>query len=469
MVSFETKVKNYIIEQQLIASGDRLLIACSGGIDSMGLLHFFIKFQHIFKIQLFVAHVDHMLRGQTSAEDRVFVEEFCNEQGIPTFSTSIPIPQYLHEEGGNSQAICRRERYAFFEKIMKEHRINKLVTAHHADDQLESLLMALTKSGSVNGMKGMYAQRKFSSGILIRPFLAVTKDEIQKYLKEQEGNFREDASNEKDDYTRNRYRHHVVPLLKKENPNVSSNAVFLAENLQQDDDLLNRLALERFPQVVKLQKENTFVLKIPLFQNEPVALQRRMILILLNYLYSNYNNAQSNTIIISILNLIKKTNGSALIYLPEGFIAMRKYDEVVFEQSNKSAENTLLEQEVTFNEWTHTLRFRLYIGEASIEQLGMKNISKLYYFNSKDFSPPFRIRPRRDGDRISLKGMDSPKRISRILIDEKIPLHERDTWPILVDANDDIMAIIGVRVNKSFSKTMRPTDDSILYFQPENS
>ncbi|SOC26401.1 tRNA(Ile)-lysidine synthase [Ureibacillus xyleni] len=465
MVSFETKVKNYIIEHQLIANGDRLLIACSGGIDSMGLLHFFIKFQHIFEIQLFVAHVDHMLRGSTSAEDRVFVEKFCKEHGVPTFSTSIPIPQYLQEEGGNSQAICRRERYSFFEKTMQTYHINKLVTAHHADDQLESLLMALTKSGAVNGLKGMYAQRIFSSGILIRPFLAVTKEEIWKYLMELEGSYREDASNEKDDYTRNRYRHHVVPLLKRENPHVSSNAVYLAENLQQDDDFLNGLALERFPHVIEKQNDS-FLLKIPLFQNEAVALQRRMILILLNYLYNNVNTTQSKTLVLSILNLIKNTNGSALVYLPEGNIAVRKYDEVVFKKQSNDTDETKLLQEVSLNEWTHTSRFRLYIGEASFEP---KEMTNFYYFNSKDFHLPFRIRPRKDGDRISIKGMDAQKRLSRILIDEKIPLHERDTWPILVDANDDVIAILGVRVNKFFSKTKRPTDDFILCIECKKS
>ena len=176
MVSFDSKVRTFINEHDLIQQGDRLLIACSGGIDSMALLHLFLDLRKNLDIEIFVAHVDHMLRGKTSFLDLQFVESFCKEIGITVFSKSIPIPKILEEEGGNSQAICRRERYAFFKEIMEKNSIKKLVTAHHADDQLESLLMSLTRSGSLSGMKGIYAKRIFSFCKIIRQFLSVTKD-----------------------------------------------------------------------------------------------------------------------------------------------------------------------------------------------------------------------------------------------------------------------------------------------------
>lgn len=466
-MSLEVKVQKFIAEQQLVEKGDRLLIACSGGIDSMGLVHFFIQYKHILKIKLFVAHVDHMLRGETSAEDRRFVENFCNQQDIPYFSTAIPIPQLLEKEGGNSQALCRRERYAFFADVMQKHHINKLVTAHHADDQLESILMALTRAGTITGMKGMYPKREFSYGTLIRPFLMVTKEEIREYLEGKGGAFREDASNAKDDYTRNRFRHHIVPLLKNENPNVSSHALQFTKELQQDDGFLNELAMKRFPYVVKKNHEDSYTLEITLFQNEPVALQRRIILILLNYLYNNSNITQGCALTSSIMDLCKSIEGSATIHLPEQFIANRKYGEIVFEKQRESIEETLSIHQVSVNEWTLLQNgIRLYIGEASNVVNNEQN--KIYYLSSKNFAPPFFVRTRKDGDRISLKGMTEQKRLSRLFIDEKIPLSERDTWPIVVDANDEVIAVLGVRVNKNLSRTKRLADDLIMIIELEN-
>lgn len=469
-MSFELKVQKYIYEQELVEKGDRLLIACSGGIDSMGLVHFFKKFQHIFGIRLFVAHVDHMLRGETSAKDREFVEQYCHQNNIPVFSTSIPIPQLLREEGGNSQALCRRERYAYFEELMEKNHIQKLVTAHHADDQLESLLMALTKAGTTSGMKGMYAKRNFSIGTMIRPFLTVTKEEIREYLEGNGGLYREDASNAKDDYTRNRFRHHIVPLLKKENKNVSTHAVQFADHLQQDDDLLKALALERFPHVVIKNGEQSYTLKIPLFQNEPVALQRRIILILLNYIYNSSKFNQSYALISSILSLCGTNHGSASLHLPEQFMAKRNYDEVKFVSKTDHTQADLPHQNVLVEEWTQLPNgIRLYIGEAS-NALCAKgtNLSK-YYFNSNLITIPLSVRARTKGDRISLKGMEEPKRLSRLFIDEKIPLEERAHWPLLVDANNQVLAVIGLRVNKNLSNFKRDCDDMVLMMASENS
>ncbi|KGR77557.1 tRNA lysidine(34) synthetase TilS [Ureibacillus sinduriensis] len=469
-MSLELKVQKFMIEQQLIEKGDRLLIACSGGIDSMGLVHFFMKFQHIFGIRLFVAHVDHMLRGETSFEDRKFVEQFCHQNNIPVFSTSIPIPQILQEEGGNSQAICRRERYTYFEELMKVNDIQKLVTAHHADDQLESILMALTKAGTIGGMKGIYAKRKFSVGEIIRPFLAVTKREIREYLQERGGSYREDASNAKDNYTRNRFRHHIVPLLQNENRNVSSHAVQFAENLQQDDDALRVIALERFPHIVKENGKQSYTLNIPLFQKEPVALQRRIILILLNYLYNSFHFNHSYTLISSILGLCGSSHGSASLHLPEQFIARRNYEEVLFENSTNFGHDNLPHQPISLEEWTQLRNgIRLYIGEASnvVREKG-RNVSK-YFFNSDLVTIPLLVRTRTDGDRISLKGMKDPKRLSRLFIDEKIPLEERAQWPILVDAQNQVLAALGLRVSQTLSSIRRESDDMVLIIESANS
>lgn len=470
MVSFEKKVLNYIYEHELVEKGDRLLIACSGGIDSMGLLHLFHENARKLEVEISVAHVDHMLRGDTSAEDRQFVEDFCKERNIPVFSTAVAISEILELEGGNSQAICRRERYAYFKDIMEMEAFTKLVTAHHADDQLESMLMSLTKTGSLIGMKGMYPKRKFQVGYIIRPFLSVTKEEIKEYLNEKNGSYREDSSNAKDSYTRNRFRHHVIPLLKKENENVPMNAVKLSEYIQQDDEFLTDLAYEKYKEIVEYG-EHEVKLNVAAFTNEPVALQRRVILILLNYLYKDFYHVNSDILLKSILQLCNSEKGSGILYLPDQYIVNRRYEEALFLKGDHILyDNNLDERQLLFNEWYELKNgVRVYIGDVSHEtKLNELGKSMQYYFSSKNFFAPFKIRPRKSGDRIALKGMAESKRLSRLFIDEKIPLTERDSWPILVDANEEVLCVLGIRTNKNLSKNKRPQDDIKIVIEYNN-
>lgn len=460
MRDFEQKVLQFIDSEHLVNEGSRLLIACSGGVDSMALLTFFDKYKRILGIELFVAHVDHMLRGEQSAGDRMFVEQFCESRNIPCFSTAIPIPDLLVEHGGNSQAVCRKERYAFFTAIMQEQAIDTLVTAHHADDQLESILMGLAKAGTVTGMQGIHVKRYFTNGIIIRPFLMVTKEEIRGYLQKSGVNFREDPSNAKDDYTRNRLRHHVVPLLKAENEFISQHATQFSMQLMQDDAYLRELAQEAYDRLVKKKSENCYEVEITAFLKEPLALQRRLILILLNYLYNDTNTFQSHTLCTSILKMFQTQNGSSMINLPKRFVVSRQYGRVFFQKEQEKT--PIASEELTFNEWNEGRDVRIYIGETSRMTAPLSAGAQIYYVGADTLAFPIRIRTREVGDRIQLAGMSEPKRLSRLFIDEKVPLTKRDDWSLLVDAHNEVLAVIGLRVSSKFSRTRRAGDDYVF-------
>lgn len=464
MRTLERKVIHYIHELKMIEPGERLLVAVSGGMDSMALLHFLYKYRSQLNIEVFVVHVDHMLRGEQSEGDRHFVETFCRERDITVFSRAIPIPNILAEEAGNLQAVCRRERYGYFEEIMATHNIRKLVTAHHADDQLESVLMALTKGAIMKGIQGIRAIRVFAEvGTVVRPFLAVTKDEIEQYLAVQGIPYREDASNTKDDYMRNRLRHHVLPLLIAENELVSAHAVHLTKHLQEDADYLMEQAELIFPSVVFKSSENTYIMEIKAFQKVPLALQKRIILILLNYLYQNSNTTQSYALRTSILKLCETTNGSAEIYLPEGFKAVRSYHRLTIFQP-KDIERDITLHEVPLQQWMDLGNgFRLYIGQCTeIFDHQQNDNMQVYFFSSQELVLPLFIRGRQEGDRIFLKGMNKPKRLSRLFIDEKIPVNLRDSIPVLTLRNNEVVAVIGVRVSKYFSTKKQMKDDMML-------
>ena len=460
MQALEHRVLAYIKQHQLIVKGDKLLVACSGGVDSMALLSFLYRFKSYFQIELAAVHVDHMLRGSASDEDRRFVEETCRNWGVPVFSCAIPIASFLQEEGGNSQAVCRRERYRFFEQVLCEHKFDKLVTAHHADDQLESMLMALTKASSLNGLKGMLPKRAFGQHFIIRPFLAVTKDEIREYLHNEQLTYREDASNQKDGYTRNRFRHHVVPLLKQENQAVSKHAVEIGQQLADDDLYLMGLAKKRFSELFEKKAQNCYKVKVSSFQNEPLALQRRLILILLNYLYNDSNTIQSYTLCTTILTLFETSEGSRSLDLPENFIARRQYEIIVFEQKQQST--PMDKQQIALNEWMALGNMRIFVGQLASCDETILTRYRSYYFSTTEIAFPMYVRTLKPGDRIALLGMQHKKKVSRIFIDDKIPLAKRASWPLLVDAMDDLLAIVAVRTNNKFSSVKSSAHDFVL-------
>ena len=165
MKDFDKTIFRFIEDGSLIALKSRVIVACSGGVDSVALLHFFAVNREKFGVDVAAVHVDHMLRGAESAADGELVRDLCSKLGVPFFGGHVPVPEIIENEGGNVQAICREGRYAFFSKTMFEQSYNVLVTAHHAEDQLETVLMQVTKGITPSGIP---MKRNIDGGELVR-------------------------------------------------------------------------------------------------------------------------------------------------------------------------------------------------------------------------------------------------------------------------------------------------------------
>ncbi len=463
MTKLEQKVYEYIQQYELCHAGDRLLVACSGGADSMALLHFLHHEQKRLGVSVAAVHVNHMLRGEDADGDRLFVESFCKERSIPVYATNIPIPEILEAEQGNMQAVCRRERYAYFKEAMLESKSSKLVVAHHADDQVESILMALIRGSHDTGMQGIIRCRPFGNGLLIRPFLSITRADILEYLQANNQEYREDSSNKKDSYTRNRMRHHVVPLLRNENPKIAEAVMHYTEKVQADEELLDSLAEKALQDVLVEKQSDLWKININTFQNKPLALQRRIILLLLKYLYKDTIIIQSYTLWNSILKLVQTTDGNATIDLPKGAKAIRQYGDLILVKQQVNTTQTM-PKTLQFEQWNELPNYlRVYIGKVDGEiPSDLSSNAKCYFVNTTYFALPLHIRGRMDGDRIQLFGANIQKRISRLFIDEKIPMALREEWPIIVTNDNEVIAVPGLRVSSYFSNSKRLNDDMIF-------
>lgn len=452
MGNFRQLIFRFIKEWSLVTPGERVLVACSGGVDSVALLHFLASNQDRMGIEVAAVHVDHMLRGEESAADGKFVEGLCETYGIPFFGGSVPVPEIVEQEGGNVQAICREGRYALFTDVMQKNGYGVLATAHHAEDQLETVLMQVAKGSQLYGMP---IKRQVAGGLLIRPFLPAMKADLYSYMMENSLPYREDPSNASDAYMRNRFRHHIVPLILEENPAAAGNVVKMSGWLQEDEDLLEMLATEQFEKITAFTAEGLPCVDSGVFSNMHQALQRRIITLLLKYIYNGESVPveYSSTLIDQLLHHLISQNGNVTISLPRGYRFLREYDKLMFVRDAPSEEVTtrkLLPKGI-WTGWENGLQ--LYWTEVDDPDVELcLATDDIMYFDLPDSDFPLFIKRREDGDRIQLSGMTHPKRLSRLFIDEKVGRTERDRLPIIVTAQGEICAIPGLRYGAAFSR-----------------
>lgn len=456
MQAFERKILDFIQKEALLTTGQRVLVACSGGVDSVALLLFMANSREKLGIEVAAVHVDHMLRGKESAEDGIFVKSICEHLGIPFYGGQVPVPSILKMEGGNVQDICRSGRYSFFDKVMRAERYEVLATAHHAEDQLETVLMQMTK-GSVP--LGIPVKRTTAGGTVIRPFLPAMKDDLKAYVKGKGAKFREDPSNESDAYLRNRLRHHIVPAIMSENPSAALNSVKMTTGLQEDEKLLNDMTREQFESIVTFTDDGFPTLRADLFRIMHTALQKRFIPLLLNYLYSRENIPveYSTALLHQLHHQLSTSEGNVTIDLPKGYRFVREYGIVLIVKDVESTDQSrrLLRK----GEWTSWGDLLLYWDNADGHDV---QDGEIKYFDLPEADLPLYVRGREDGDRILLPGMVQPKRLSRLFIDEKIGAEKRRKLPVITTALGEICAIPGVRYGIRF-KNVRTEREKYIF------
>ncbi|PID14053.1 tRNA lysidine(34) synthetase TilS [Sporosarcina sp. P34] len=465
MKSLQQKVLKFIDKQTLIPPGSRVLVACSGGVDSMALLHFLATHRQSLVIEVAAIHVDHMLRGVESAEDAFVVKQLCEEFGLPFYSEQVPIPAILKSQGGNMQQVCRQQRYARFEQTMKSEGYTVLATAHHADDQLETVLIQLSKGQSLNGMP---IQRAIDIGKVIRPLLPLRKSELYMYASHHDITFREDPSNQQDNYLRNRMRHHVLPVLMNENPSVAVNTVRQTEQRQADESLLDELADQHWRSIVTYTHE-----QLPSFQREaflaiPHALQKRVIQLLLKCLTNPATeNAEWHFALVDeLLQHIMNSDGNVAIDLVYGYRFIREYDKLLI--TKMDIDTASLRPKVlakgTWHTWGNIQFYWHHANAHIIEEFSPSD--EVMYFQLPESELPLTVRLRMTGDRMLIKGMSDPKRVKRILIDEKIGIMQRQQQPVITTASGTVCAVPGVRYSEMFSRR-QPEGDSYIWIMRE--
>ncbi|MBQ9797999.1 MAG: tRNA lysidine(34) synthetase TilS [Clostridia bacterium] len=219
-----------------------VLLAFSGGADSVALLHILLRQREQYGFPLLLAHVEHGIRGEDSLRDRDFCVATAKHLGLEICVQSVDVPRLAQERGKGVEETAREVRYAFFAELMRQREIPVLVTAHHADDHLETVLFRLARNTSPAGLCGIAPVRPFESGVLVRPMLKLSKQMLLEFCREEGLEFVTDQTNDDVTYTRNRIRHEVIPTLESLVPNVAQHVTLMSEALRADEDLLSSMA-----------------------------------------------------------------------------------------------------------------------------------------------------------------------------------------------------------------------------------
>lgn len=419
-----------IEKNKLFHKDEKVLLAVSGGMDSVVMAHLF----HMAGFHFSFAHCNFQLRGMESDEDERFVEALARNFQVQCFSKSFDTLGYSAQRGISTQMAARDLRYEWFEELRTGMGFTYIATGHHKDDHSETVLVNMVRGSGLSGLQGIKQKR----GNIIRPLWDFTRKEIRQYCNEREIHYREDASNEEIKYIRNKIRHQVIPHLKEINPSFNDSMVKLSSIAEQTGELLHYLLEKEYDDFVKIEGSKMYI-DIKRLQRYPSV---SLVLYQLLHPYG-FQGVVVDQIIGSLTGQPGKKFFSA------GHVCLRDRQYLIVFPLEQKADLPQIQidkntREVNFSEG----KLQLILHEGfRIEQLRKEPSVAYLDFNKLQF--PLTLRTFKEGDFFHPFGMSGKKKLSDYFVDEKVPLTDKkDKW--LLCNGEDIVWVIGMRADERY-------------------
>lgn len=414
-----------------------VVVACSGGPDSMCLLNLLNELNEDLKLKIVVAHVNHKVRieSEKEAED---VKKYAIEHGNIFEYTELN----EYEDGIFNESDARKKRYEFFSSLVDKYKAKYLFTAHHGDDLMETILMRITRGSNLNGYSGIKLISENDNYKILRPLLYVSKEDILNYLKKKDISYALDKTNEDNNHTRNRYRHSVLPFLKKENKNVHEKYLKFASELN---------AYEEF--VTNYIEKNHFMennqIVINRLNGESDFIKRKCIEKLVKEIQKEDYFDISDEQMANLMSLYEQNN--KMIDLNNHYRGINSYGYLLILKNNdKILNEAIIDADMEVGNFIF-----LYNSEDK------DNSNSCICLNSSEVSLPLKLRSYKEGDRMMVKNLNGTKKVSDIFIDAKVPKHERSTYPILVDAENKVLWVPNLKKSE-YAKVFSEKYDIII-------
>lgn len=450
------KVLSYIKENSLIQSGDRILVALSGGPDSICLLNILFELKEKLNINLAAAHLNHMLRGEDAFEDERYVIDICNRMGIQCFVKRVDINSYSKEHKLSSEMAGRNVRYDFFDEILGKEGFNKIATAHNANDQAETILFRLMRGTGLEGLGGIKVSR--DNNKIIRPILCLSREEIEKYIELKNLNPRIDKTNFEKIYNRNKIRLDILPYMKENfNEDIIQTLNRMSVLIRKDNEFLENLSLSLYDKYC-IEQDDYFIIKKEIFKEKEPIVNRILRHAISKYSKSNYDFEVKH--INEISYLAKKSSGK-IFHLPNGVYVENIYGDIYIKNKIEKRNTNNEKEEIILNKnniYKNTVKFYDFNIEISVinnyerSNINLKESNFIKFFDFDKIKDNISIRNRRNGDKIIPLGMNGNKKLKDIFINMKIPKEEREKIPLLC-FDEKIAWIIGIRTSEEYKIT----------------
>lgn len=441
---------SFIKEKQLIREGDKIVVALSGGPDSVCMLSLLCSIREEINIQIVAAHVNHMLRGEEADGDEEYARNLCKLLNVRFFVKREDISKLAKEKKISLEVAGRLVRYKFFDEILEQLSFNKIAVAHNANDQAETVLMRIMRGTGLEGLGGILVER---DNKYIRPILFMNREEIEEYCSDKALNPHIDYTNLEKIYSRNKVRLDILPYMKQNfNPNIIETINRMSQLLQEDNDFIQG-------EVNKVYEANctkhgkSIVIHNDLFKEHSSIIKRVIRKALFN---TNNNNLDiemkhiEDILELSTLGTNKRIDLPNNIYVENvyGDIHIKRKEDSNFLGNNnlKISKDEILHNEITFN--NYVISFEIV---DKIEKVNKEN-NRLISFFDYNINDGIIIRYRKDGDKMLPFGMKGSKKLKDLFIDMKIPKEERGKVPI-IQFDNDIAWVVGVRTSDKFKVT----------------